>query len=179
MTTSDIDRTDSTEPTGGEVETRWFRVDRTLAAVCLVLLVGILLVVRGVLGGITGDDRADLPELVESVSPVPDAVQVLNQANIFVDLASGYTGVLVIDGTEVETVNVDELERIDVEPGQQVDLPPVTIYEAGNATLTFTPNADAPVTQFVDGDHTVEVVFWRIEDGRQRARSFSWTFTVV
>ncbi|MEJ7800711.1 MAG: hypothetical protein WKF60_09335, partial [Ilumatobacter sp.] len=62
---------------------------------------------------------------------------------------------------------------------QLVDLPPVTIFEAGNSTLTFTPSAGAPVSQFVDGDHTVEVVYWRLDEGRQRARSFSWTFTVV
>lgn len=177
MTTPDVDRTNSAESSDDGI--RWFRVDRTLAAVCLLLLVGFLLVVRGLLGGITGDDRSDLPDLIDDVSPVPEAVQVLNQSNIVVDLAAGYTGVLVIDGIEIETVNVDELERTDVEPGQQIDLPPVTIYEAGNATLTFTPNSGAPITRFVDGEHTAEVIYWRIDEDRRRARSFTWTFTVV
>jgi hypothetical protein len=45
--------------------------------------------------------------------------------------------------------------------------------------LTFTPGVAAPITEFVDGEHTVEVVYWRVEDGRQRARSFTWTFNVV
>lgn len=155
------------------------RIDTSLAIVIAFLGIGSFFLVRGVLVGITGDDRTDLPTFVESVEPVPEAVQVLNQSNVFVDLATGYTGVLVIDGVELETRDVDELGRVDVEPGQQIDLPPVTIFEPGNSTLTFTPTAGAPISQFVDGDHTVEVVYWRLDEGRQRARSFTWTFTVV
>ncbi len=155
------------------------RPDRTMVIMLLVLGVGIFLVVRGLLVGITGDDRAELPPFVESLDPVPEAVQVPNQSNVFVDLESGFTGVLIIDGVELETVNVDELGQTDVEPGQQIDLPPVTRFEPGNSTLTFTPNESAPISEFADGEHTAEVLYWRIEDGRQFARSFTWTFTVV
>jgi hypothetical protein len=158
---------------------RWRRPDRITVLMILLLLIGSLLVVRGLLVGITGDERADLPTYIESVQPVPEAVQVLNQSNVFVDLAEGYTGVLVIDGTELDTVDIEDLAQDDVEPGQQIELPAVTRYEQGNATLTFTPNASAPITQFVDGEHTVEVIYWRIEDGRRFARSYTWTFTVV
>lgn len=155
------------------------RPDRTMIVMLLVLGVGILLVVRGLLVGITGEDRADLPPFVESVQPVPEAVQVPNQSNVFVDLETGFTGVLIIDGVELETVNVDELGSIDAEPGQQVDVPPVTRFEPGNSTLTFTPNDSAAIAEFADGEHTAQVVYWRIEDGRQFARSYTWTFTVV
>jgi hypothetical protein len=155
------------------------RIDRTLLVVSLLVAIGLALVVRGLLVGITGDERAGLPDLVERVDPVPDAVQALSQTNVFVDLAAGYTGVLVIDGVEIETVNIDELGSFTVEPGQQVDLPPVTIYEPGNATLTFSPSDDAPIPEFESGEHRAQVVYWRIDEGRQRARSFTWTFTVV
>lgn len=150
-----------------------------MIAMLLVLGIGIFLVIRGLLVGITGDERADLPMFVESVDPVPESVQVPNQTNVFVDLATGYTGVLIVDGVEIETVNVDELGQIDIEPGEQLELPPVTRFEPGNSTLTFTPSSAAPITQFVDGEHTAQVVYWRIEDGRQFSRSFTWTFTVV
>lgn len=160
-------------------EPRWFKMDRVTLFVIIALGIGAFALVRGVLVGITGDDRADLPSFVEQVQPVPEAVQVLNQSNVFVDLATGYTGVLIIDGVELETVSIDELDRVDLEPGQQIDLPNVTIFESGNSTLTFTPNAAAPITQFVDGEHTVEVLYWRFDETRQRARSFTWTFTVV
>ena len=157
---------------------RWWQ-DKMMIGMLALLLVGSILVARGVLVGITGDEREDLPTFIESVEPVPEAVQVLNQSNVFVDLETGYTGVLIIDGIELETQNIDELSTDALEPGQQVELPPVTRYEPGNATLTFTPSSSAPITQFVDGEHTVEVVYWRVEDGRQFARSFSWTFNVV
>jgi hypothetical protein len=159
-------------------ERHWWQ-DRTMVGMLALLLIGSLLVARGLLVGITGDERADLPTFIESVEPVPEAVQVLNQSNVFVDLATGYTGVLVIDGVEIATQNIDELSNDAVEPGQQIELPPVTRYEPGNATLTFTPSSTAPITQFVDGEHTVEVIYWLIEDGRRFARSFSWSFTVV
>lgn len=181
---SETDASDTTEqPTDAEVpdappERRWWQ-DKTMIAMLALLLIGSLLVARGLLVGITGDERADLPPLIESVEPVPEAVQVLNQSNVFVDLASGYTGVLIIDGIEIETRNIDELSNDSVEPGQQIELPPVTRYEPGNATLTFTPSSIAPISQFVDGEHQVQVLYWRVEDGRQFARSFSWTFNVV
>ena len=155
------------------------RVDKTLAIVIVLMGIGAFFLTRGLLVGITGDERADLPPFIESINPVPEAVQVLNQTSVFVDLAGGYTGVLVVDGIEIETRSLDELGRIDAEPGQQIDLPPVTIFEPGNSTLTFTPNATAPITEFVDGEHTAEVIYWRIEDGRQRSRSFTWTFAIV
>jgi hypothetical protein len=155
------------------------RLDKPMVLVLLLLGVGALLVVRGLLVGITGEERSDLPVSIESVDPVPEAVQVPNQTSVFVDLVTGYTGVFVIDDIEIETMNIDDLGRVDVEPGEQIELPPITIFEPGNATLTFTPGAAAPIAEFVDGEHTVELVYWRVEDGRQRARSFTWTFNVV
>ena len=155
------------------------RVDKTLLIVSLLVGLGLALVARGVLVGITGDERANLPELIEEVDPVPDSVQVVSQSNVFVDLANGYTGVLVVDGIEIETVNVGELASIDIEPGQQVELPSVTIFEPGNSTLTFAPGSNAVITAFTEGEHRAKVIYWKIDESRQRARSFTWTFHVV
>jgi hypothetical protein len=155
------------------------RIDKTMLAVSFVVAVGLVLVVRGLFVGISADERAALPDLIDSVSPVPDAVQVLSQSNVVVDLASGHTGVIVIDGVEIETVDVGQLGDLAVEPGQQVELPPVTIYEPGNATLTFTPTDGAPIETFESGEHTATVIYWPVAEGRQRARSYTWTFTVV
>ena len=92
---------------------------------------------------------------------------------------SQVAGVLVLDGVELETVNLDEIGSIDVEPGKQVDLPPVTVFEPGNATLTFTPTEGALVEEFESGLHRAEVVYWRVDEGHQRAASFRWTFNVI
>jgi hypothetical protein len=158
---------------------RWWprRIDKGLLVASLAIALGLVLVVRGLAVGITGDERAGLPDQVEVVEPVPDAVQVLNKTRVFVDLASGYTGVFVIDGVEIETIDIQEYAT--QQAGRQVDLPPVTIFEGGNNTLTFIPNDDAPVDQFTSGLHRVQVIFWEIEVGRERARSFTWTFNVV
>jgi len=155
------------------------RIDKGVVVVTLLIAVGIILVGRGLITGVTGEERTDMPDQVERVEPVPEAVQTLSQTRVFADLESGHTGYLVIDGVEIETVNVDDLGRLDVEPGQQIDIPPVTIYEAGNATLTFTPSDDAPIEKFTSGEHRAKVVFWRVDEGPERARSFTWTFNVV
>lgn len=155
------------------------RVDKTLLIVSFVVAVGIMLVLRGLLVGVTGEDRSNLPDVIESVEPVPDAVRVLAQSSVFVDLAEGYTGRLVIDGEEIETVSIDAIGSGEFEPGRQITLPPATIYEPGNATLTFTPSAGAPIEEFGEGRHEATVIFWRIEDGPARARSYTWTFNTV
>ena len=157
----------------------WSRVDKTLLLVSFVVAIGLTFVTRGVLIGVTGDDRANLPDEIEQIDPVPDAVRVLAQTRVFVDLQTGYTGRLVIDGVEIETIGIDELADADLEPGQQVSVPPVTIYEPGNATLTFIPTEGAPIEEFGEGLHEATVIFWRIEDGPARSRSYTWTFNTV
>jgi hypothetical protein len=170
------------EPAAQPVATRWWRrrPDKQLVIVSLVVAVGLVLVARGIAVGITGDERSNLPDQVEEVDPVPEAVQVLSQTRVFVDLTAGYTGAIVIDGTEIPTVDVGDLaEEQNLQPGQQIDLPPETIYEPGNATLTFTPSDGALITEFTSGRHTAQVIFWKVDEGRQRPRSYTWTFTVV
>ena len=174
--------TDSPDETDGVPSTRATprrRIEKAEILLMIALAIGLALVVRGLLVSSTGDARSKLPTTIERINPVPDAVQALSQTDVFADLAVGYTGVFVIDGVEIETVDIDDLRTVTVERGQQIDLPPVTIYEPGNATMTFTPSAGAPITSFDSGLHRVELVYWRVEDGRARARSYSWTFNVV
>jgi hypothetical protein len=140
-------------------------------AVCLVAI-GV-----GVNIAVTGDERQALPEPIEKILPVRSAIQVPAQSQVFVDLLPGYEGVLIIDGLELETVSLDELEDAE-KPGQQITLPPTTIYEPGNATLTFDPSPESSISEFSQGEHLVQLIYWKTVDGRARARSFSWTFTV-
>ena len=105
------------------------------------------------------------------------ATQTPAQASVLVDLVSGYEGVLVIDGLELETVNLGEL-RDETTPGQQVTLPPTTVYEPGNATLTFDPSPDSMISSFTQGQHVVQVIYWETVEGRGNARTYSWSFEV-
>lgn len=131
----------------------------------------------GVSLSVTGKARLGLPATIEEIDPVRSATQVPSQTRVFVDLAAGYEGVLVVDGLELETVNLDDL-RGQTKPGQQITLPPTTVYEPGNATLTFKPEAGSSITSFSQGEHIVKVIYWKSIEGRARARSYSWTFNV-
>ena len=142
-------------------------------------IIAISLVAAGIAVSIavTGADRQGLPDEIEEISPLRAASQVPAQTQVFVDLQSGFTGVLIIDDLELETVNINEVNASGT-PGQEVKLPPVTIFEPGNATLTFDPSPQSAITEFSQGEHLVKVIFWKLIEGRSRARSYSWTFTV-
>ena len=143
------------------------------------IALGVVLIGYGVGQSVTGDEASNMPTAVEDVTPAYEAIQVPQQTTIVADLESGYYGYLTVDGVELPTVRLDEVGSQDVEPGEQVDFPPGARYEPGNATLTFTPGDDQDVDTLGAGVHTVKVVYWKLVDGPDTARSYSWTFTVV
>jgi hypothetical protein len=155
------------------------RLDPKLLAASLAIAVGLVLIGVALVQSVTGEEAADLPAAIESVTPVPAAVQVPQQSQVIVDLESGYEGRLVVDDVALDTVRLDELVSIDVEPGEQVDVPPGAVFEPGNATLTYTPADGAPVERFTPGSHLVRVIYWLSEEGPARARSYSWSFVAV
>jgi hypothetical protein len=153
------------------------RINRRVLAAALVLGGGLTLIVLGVSTGITGTAAYRLPDAIEEVEPVPGAVRVPAQTRVFVDLETGYTGVLVIDGLELPVVDIGELNE-NAQPGQQVTLPAVTIFEPGNNTLTFVPTEDAAIEEFTQGEHRAQVIYWKIDEGRATSSSYTWTFNV-
>ncbi len=153
-------------------------IDVKLLLASFAIATGLVLVGIAVLSAESGADD-DFPSVIESVAPVPDAVQVLAQSQVIVDLAEGYEGRLVIDGQEFDTIRLDEIVSADVEPGAQIDVPPGVVFEPGNATLTFTPGEGAPIERFDPGTHTVSVIYWRTDEGPRAARSYRWSFEVI
>jgi hypothetical protein len=159
------------------------RPQRILLLVSLVIAAGLVLIILGVQSSVTGRKAMALPATIENIDPVRGAVRVPAQTQVFVDLQAGYTGVLVIDGQELPTYDLNPPEgsatSVTTIPGQQVSLPATTIYERGNATLTFVPTTGAPIESFAQGNHTVTVIYWKIVGGsRDRARSYTRTFSV-
>lgn len=126
---------------------------------------------------VTGDEGQELPDGLESIDPVKGATQVPAQTSVTVDMVVGYEGVLVVDGLELPVVNRDEFAE-QAAAGQQLSLPPVVLFEPGNAVLTFTPSPNAEITEFTQGQHIVQVIYWKSIEGRSKARSFTWTFEV-
>ena len=151
---------------------------RRLLVCSLVIAGGLVLVILGFMSSVTGRKALALPATIENIDPVRGAVRVPAQTQVFVDLLAGYTGVLVIDGVELETVDQSELGSPNQIPGQQVSLPPTTIYEKGNATLTFVPTKGAKIESFTQGAHTATVIYWKLNESRLRSQSYTWTFSV-
>ena len=158
------------------------RFDRGLLIASLVIACGIILVIFGVTTALTGNDGIDRPEAIESVQPVENAVQVLQQERVVVDLQPGYEARLVIDGIELPTtiIGQSEVDPSDQpEPGQQVDLPTTAVFDPGNAVISFQPVEGALIESFSEGLHEARVIYWRIEDGPEQALSYRWEFNVI
>ena len=159
---------------------RWWQ--RVL--VSLIIAAGLVGIGYGLITATTGDGSADLPTGIERIDPVRSAVQVPAQTPIFVDLEAGYTGELTLDGFTIPTASLNGVgvtgETLPLPaPGQEVSVPvTATVYEPGNATLTFTPRSGAPVESLAQGVHTVSVRYWKIVDGPGTSRTYSWTFNV-
>ena len=159
------------------VPRRFRRPQWSLLLVSLVFAICIVAVGYALSISVTGKARQQLPDAIENTDPVRDAVQVPAQTEVFVDMKAGYTGVLVIDGLELPTVDTRELQD-KAKPGQQIKLPATTIYDAGNATLTFKPSKEAAIPDFSQGMHVVTVTYWKLIEGRAHARSYTWQFNV-
>jgi hypothetical protein len=149
---------------------------RRLLVCSLVIAGGLVMVIIGFQSSVTGRKALALPATIENIDPVRGAVRVPSQTAVFVDLLPGYTGVLVIDDIELETVDPNDLKA--GPGGQQVSLPPTTIYERGNATLSFVPSQGAKVQSFTQGTHTATVIYWKVLESRQKSQSYTWTFSV-
>jgi hypothetical protein len=131
----------------------------TLHRIVLSLLVSaavILLAVAFSLSGDEGGSVAITDVAVEARIPPPGDVN-LRQARIGVDLAPGYTGVLLVDGTEIPE---DQLVRIE-----------------GLNQVFYTPGPGTETGPLSPGRHRITAVFWPVEESRQAAaRQVSWEF---
>lgn len=139
--------------------------------------IGLCVVFMGFNSGATGRDAQRLPDVIERMTPAPGD-QVLQQSQIFVDFIDGYNASLTIDGIALDTTRLDELtdNGATPKPGAQVEIPPTAIYDPGNFTISFLPQDGAPITTLTQGTHTATVLFWKITEGPEKARSFTWEF---
>jgi len=140
--------------------------------------IGLFVVIMGFNSGATGREAQRLPDVIERMTPGPGD-QVLQQSQIFVDFIEGYNASLTIDGIALDTTRLDELtdNGATPKPGAQVEIPPTAIYDPGNFTISFLPQDGAPITTLTQGNHTATVLFWKITEGAEKARSFTWEFS--
>jgi len=174
--TADAAKSSELSPLDERPAPRRRRVDRGLLVASLVIASGTVLVVWGLFVAVTGDEGVDRPAAIETLTPVENAIQVLQQEPVIIDLEFGYEGTLTIDGVDLPTTRIGE---IDVEPGEQLDLPPTAIFDPGNSIISFQPVDGAAIESFSAGVHQVRLVYWRIEEGPDAARSYTWSFNAV
>jgi hypothetical protein len=172
---------DGVEPT--ELDPRPKRkFDRGLFIASLAIACGLVLIIFGFTSAITGTDGVDRPEAIESVQPVENAVQVLQQDQIIVDLLAGYEARLVIDGIELPTTMIGQSDvdpNVQAQPGQQIDLPTTAVFDPGNAVISFQPVEGALIETLTEGTHEATVYFWKTEESSDQASTYTWNFEVI
>jgi len=104
----------------------------------------------------SGHDTS-VPAPLESVYPLPGDT-VLGQTGIEVDLPTGYTVDLVVDGLPISPSEI------------------ASMYAVG--TFRWSPAPGSVVEYWTPGEHTVEVS-WDRAGGRPDPGVFSWTFRVT
>jgi hypothetical protein len=139
---------------------------RERAIVVVVLAVALALGVVAVLSAETDDPSADVTqsggtdEIVEALQP-GRGDQALQQAQVGIDLASGWTGILVIEGTEVRDREDGLVERPELNQ------------------LFFTPDDGLVVERWPAGTSCVAARVWRLAESEERSQTINWCFEVA
>jgi hypothetical protein len=128
-------------------------------------VVGILLVVLNLIALLayfsdTDDEGRQQPTAeIAQVKPGPGSIA-SPQDDIEVQLRSGLTGVLVIDGQRI--------------PEDQLEIDPAT------SRIVFRPGEDKEFETFEAGDHQATVLYWK-QTGNEPASpdNFTWSFRIA
>ncbi len=153
------------------------RLDRSRLLISFGISLGLVLIAFGLRSGITGDDARVTPEAIERMSPA-DGDRVLRQAQIIIDFVDGYTATISIDGIELPVTRLDELSSLvgQPAPGAQVELPATAVFDPGNNVLSFQPQPGAVIESFSQGEHIATVRYWKILEGADKFRTYTWRF---
>ena len=173
------------QPVAKARRARWSELPRSrkLSAFGLsaALSLGIAFVIAGVSGSVTGRDQSRLPDEIEQLQPALGD-KVLNQANIVVDLAPGYTGRLIVDDLVLRTVSTAESEprgNAGSAPTTTIAFDPDTVrFDAGTNTLGFQPRPGGAIERFAVGRHLIKVIYWKLTESEVNSFSFTWYFDV-
>ena len=154
------------------------RIDLRRFLVSVGFAVGLVLVLYAFTSARTGSDAQGVRNpAIERLIPSPDDL-VLRQSEMGIDLATGYTGELVIDGQRLIT---EELVASDsANPGIVERIVNVRFDPAEN-TLLYQPIdlPGAPITELDPGSHTITARFWKLEETEADAREYTWSFRVA
>jgi hypothetical protein len=148
------------------------RFDPTRLLISLGLAAGVVLVVWGFATARTGDAAVEISDAaIENVYPKPGDI-VLRQSEIKIDLVNGYRGYLVVNNQEIPVSDL-------VSTGGGPATPTFdAVYDPALSTVSFTPKQGATIENLPPDRNTVTAVYWKLDEGPERARSFTWSFKV-
>ena len=158
--------------------TRGRPVDRATLIASLGVGLGLVFIVIGFRSAETGRDALKFPAEVELVSPLPDA-SVLRQNPVSADLVPGYTGELSIDGIALPPEEIKTSISNVPRSNDNIVLPPGARFDPGTNVVSFVPGDGTPFPTFKTGRHTVVLTFWRLDQGQDEARTYTWEFEVT
>jgi hypothetical protein len=151
------------------------RLDPRTLLVSAGFAVGVLLVAHAFTSARTGSAGQGVNNpAIDRLIPSPDDL-VLRQSEVGIDLATGYTGQLIIDGQALPTQEV--VAAGSPNPGTVDRILNVRFDRAEN-TLLYQPLdlPGAPIKQFDPGQHTITARFWKLDEGEDTAHQYTWTF---
>jgi hypothetical protein len=149
------------------------RLDVRRLGASLLIAGALALIVYGFASAQTGDQAVEINDPgIERVIPSPGSL-VLRQSQVGADLAPGYRGVLVIDGNELPTDDITTT-------GAATSAGPITgaQFDPAQNTVLYLPREGAVLPEFAPGDHHITVVYWKMDETRDQAKQFDWTFKV-
>lgn len=130
------------------------RRTRRLIVIGLVALAAIFFALA-VTVQVTNPENNGLPLAIQSVSPA-QGDEVLNQVEITVDLAAGFTGELELNGREIPD---DELSKVD-----------------GLNIISYRPAPGKTVESLLPEENCVRLRSWEIAAGPANPQIYTWCF---
>lgn len=158
--------------------TRGRPVDRATLIASLGVGLGVVFIVIGFMSAETGRDALKFPTEVELVSPLPGA-SVLRQNPVSADLVPGYTGEMAIDGVVLPPEEIKTSIGNAPRSNDNIVVPPGARFDPGTNVVSFVPGDGTPFPTFKTGRHTVVLSFWRLDEGPDRAQTYTWEFEVT
>lgn len=143
--------------------------------IAAVLILAVFILVKGTERAETGIDVIDPDPVIVTQSPLPGS-RVLYQTELGVELALGYDGDLVVNGTVIpedqlsgavdpSTLTPDQLEKFGVRPN-------------GRNRLFFDPGPGKVIEELPQGVNTVIVNYHKDRQPDTDQGTVSWSFTV-
>lgn len=149
-------------------------VQRSRLMTALASAAGVMAIGYGVVSARTGPADIRPPLGVDRFIPRPGDLM-LRQAQVGIDLSTGYRGELIIDGQNIPTY---DLAPNDCSPTSQAFAGRDAVYDPGQNTLYFTPGPGSTIERFAPGDHRIVARYWRVCESPDTAQEVNWTFKV-